>query len=335
MRNWKSAACRFVATVLPLAAVLVPHSQNAQIPEFGGEVVHLDVARAAGTAPFVPLDWAVRTHPTVNPQSDKNRNENRGQSSASNRSDSLDASVAVSVHAGNPGVTASDLRRVADVLQRATPVISRLKVDGADVVVYTTESAYRQAVSKNFPQSVVSLAVAQTSGFTVNSQVYIPLYKYDDDTYLTNTLVHEFSHVSLTRQGLSVSLPEWVREGIAWYDGMQAGWLCNACVTAGLFDSLALGVRSAGDDRLILPLTAADSELLQVNGTYNAEFVDYLAVRHLMDRYGLKTFWTFVLNSKTVGAQTSFQMAYKIPLPRYEQRFTAMISHKPVDVVQS
>jgi hypothetical protein len=230
----------------------------------------------------------------------------------------------ISVSAGDPGVSASQVHSAARLIQNLSLPVLRQNVAAPDepvrVVLFSTRSAYAQALEHAGIQSnLVQAIVDKTGGITVGSDVWIPLYALSSDGDLANVLTHELTHVVLNQKGIGEKIPDWVNEGIAWHDGMLA-WQeiqpQKAKWQAAMMNRQIQLVAQRGE---LLPLTVDEEGIL--HASYNVEWEDYLAVEHLLQQGGGEKFRAFLNDAAKDGAEASFLAQYNVPLRTYEESF--------------
>ncbi|MCF8563740.1 hypothetical protein LLE49_03175 [Alicyclobacillus tolerans] len=234
-------------------------------------------------------------------------------------------SVQLRLDQGDSQIRESVSRSVlADVQKYSLPVLEhnagQVPVQTTQLIAFNTDKGYLRSIRQIFPKNEITNASGQTAGFTLASEVFLPMYEYQNQAYLVNTLTHELTHVVLNQQHIGAVLPTWMNEGFAWYDGMTAERMVSAADAAQLENLLQDGINRAVQTGELLPLTASESDILRVNHIYNVEFEDYLAVKHLIDRYGLAKFRAF-LNASPQGVAQSFYRQYHMPLSQYQTQF--------------
>lgn len=193
----------------------------------------------------------------------------------------------ITLTAGDDGINAASLERASQLLRnRCIPTLlstlDALPLYHTKITLYSGTAGYSDAASNSFPPQEIQSVIAKTSGFTLNDDIYIPLYQYrNSDALLANTLSHELTHVTINDRGLENTLPQWFNEGLAWYEGTAAEEQIDPAAVRQMNEELGEQVRDADNDGTLKPLDD-DGDLLSDNLSYNVEFRDYLAVRHMV-----------------------------------------------------
>ncbi|MBX5436418.1 MAG: hypothetical protein IRZ33_04285 [Alicyclobacillaceae bacterium] len=234
----------------------------------------------------------------------------------------------VTVQAGDNGVSTDTLRRIAESAQSISAVLlppglgAAVRVPSARprLVLYSDPKGYAAAAQVAFPRSELTTVMSQTAGFTDGLTVVIPLYKYTDPSYLTNTLAHELTHAALNAAGIGPRLPAWVNEGYAWYNGLAAQSRVNPASAAKLQSELWHEVSTAVADGAFQPVAANPDASLTAR-EYNVEFADFLAVRDVIRAGGMARFDRFLAGVPQLGANGSFQREYGETLEQFAERW--------------
>lgn len=229
---------------------------------------------------------------------------------------------------GAPPILSMPLQNPADSVRNlvthvSVPIVSANTGRGithTSFVLYPTASLYASATSKYFGSNAAT-AAADTGGFTVRSTVAIPIYKYQSTAALVNTTTHELTHAVLNNAGIGQKLPTWMNEGFAWYNGMQAERQLDPSAVSMLTKQLRMQLETARQKSRLLPLDAPVAQIIQMNQVYNVEFVDYLAVNHLITQYGIHNFRHFLNDIRIYGVNLSFILNFHTSLGKYESSF--------------
>lgn len=235
--------------------------------------------------------------------------------------------LSLRIASGDSTVSQQQLSHIQMIIKRVQNELGSLPVQGAEITVYGSPAAYQQAVSAAFPANEVQLAASETTGFTTGTHIFVPLYKYPDesedsidpdDAYLANTIMHELTHVAMNQTGLSALLPNWMQEGTAWAQGMRAGNAIDPKIGITMSQKLFIQLEEANIQNHVYSLDVDDGDnLLEKNPTYNVEFIDYLAVEILIEQKGPKVFTMFLRNVKQHGLESSFLTEYGMHLSTF------------------
>lgn len=233
----------------------------------------------------------------------------------------------VVIYAGDSGITQQTITTVARLIQNiSAPVLTAnlktLSSNNIRIVLFSGEQGYTQVANQTFGK-LSSRVVVQTGGFTVSSTLYIPVYKYNDDTFLANTLTHELTHAELNQAGIAEKLPTWVNEGFAWYNGIAAQRQLNPTVEEAMTHSLLAQMNAAKTNGTFIPLSGAADSVLPAKPTYNVEFQDYLAVQKLISTYGIQTFNAFLQDVPRLGVHSSFAAHYPMTMAQFASEMNA------------
>ncbi|MCL6547280.1 MAG: DUF4157 domain-containing protein [Alicyclobacillus sp.] len=227
----------------------------------------------------------------------------------------------VVVTAGEAGIDRAEIRQVAALVEEASRDVLRPSLGIAPglpltdtlarpkIVLLSSPSGYARVAQSAFPAAQATTAAAQTGGFTVGETIFIPLYKYQDDSFLLNTVAHELTHVVLNAKGLGPVLPSWINEGYAWYNGFAAQSLLNPQAVEETQTSLWSQLSAAWNQGDVKPLSASPDSVLAPE-VYSTEYQDYVAVRQLIRDGSLERFRRFLTDAKRFGADAGFQRVY-------------------------
>ncbi|MZP30428.1 hypothetical protein GTO91_11965 [Heliobacterium undosum] len=235
----------------------------------------------------------------------------------------------IQILAGDSGVPDSIVQQAAETVQTTALPIVQAKLGQAPsnqtvVVLYSTKTAYRKALTDaGVEASLITPIVENTNGICIGTDVWIPLYSLQDKSSLANVLTHELVHVVFNEQGLGSKLPTWVNEGVAWDAGMTAVKKINPAMARRLEKSLDSQIRRAAKEGRILPLSASEEDILRAD--YNVEWQDYLAVEHLIKKYGEERLRAFLTGARKTGVAASFQAQYGMSITRFEREFAAAL----------
>jgi hypothetical protein len=142
--------------------------------------------------------------------------------------------------------------RVADVL--AVPKGVNLFWGKAVILAFQTQDTFRLAEAAIFNRKVPSTLRGYCH--TKGPQVFISLYRGNDELQFATTLVHETTHGIVHRYATPVHLPDWANEGFA-------EWVARTCVPRSKVDAsrrpqgLAF-FRQGGDAGKIMAMSGKD-----------------------------------------------------------------------------
>lgn len=189
------------------------------------------------------------------------------------------------------------------------------------------ESDYQAALQKlaMTKQSAANLA-EDTGGFTQNSTIVIPMDQNQSEGDLANTLTHEMTHV-VFNQNIG-TLPSWLNEGIAVFDGMQGQKQVESAVTfAGDERQLAETILDVAQKHQLQPLFADEQVILDGKTSYDYELQDWLAVSDLVSQHGLTAIQDDLqMMQQHVNESTAFIRAFGQPESTFNASLTALLN---------
>lgn len=237
--------------------------------------------------------------------------------------------------AGDAGVSSTTLQTASKILQDITlPTLEKQlnqKPNGAEIALFSSKQAYGQALlNAGVPRDQINAIVSNTGGITLGntvgsetnqgSEVWIPLYNLKSQADLANVLTHELTHVIFNQQGIGDTLPTWINEGFAWHDGLNGEAQVDPNAVQNETNQENQIVSQVAKANRLLPLNASESDILSAG--YNVEWVDYLAVEHLIQTYGEDEFRAFLADVPHQGVDQSFQNHFGQSISQFENSFT-------------
>ena len=182
------------------------------------------------------------------------------------------------------------------------------------------KSAYDKALmSLGATGSQAGVMVDRTSGVEAGDSVYLPLFNDGGKYMLANVLTHELTHVLFYQNNLSNTLPTWLNEGTAWYEGLTAERSLSRLSADHQLEVGLQGVGVASSSGTALSLQATEAQLLRA--PYDVEIQDYEAVSLLVALHGVKHYAAFLREVRRTSVPTAFRRAYGMSLSAFVGRF--------------
>lgn len=176
----------------------------------------------------------------------------------------------------------------------------------------------------HFSASKLTNEVNQSLGIQFNNSIYLPVYKFDDSSTngeIGNTLAHELTHAMLYQNGIEVKLPIWMNEGFAWYVGNRVQRKINPEEEAELEHEIQETILYEARVHKLYHLSQNNTMFTKNEPEYNMEWEDYLAVKDLIERYGLEKFQAFLFDLKSQNLDSDFQNKFGISISTFEENF--------------
>lgn len=227
-------------------------------------------------------------------------------------------------------VSAAEVEDVTSLLMKySLPILTKNIAANAPAPLYirlfSSQSTFSTAVRQHFPAAAQKVALLQ--GFTDQTTAYIPLYQYTsgtahthyDNADLVNVLTHELTHVILNTYGISI--PVWVNEGFASYNGMDAQRGFDANYASRMSNSGYYNLNFAARSGELIPLTQNSEQAIVTDSNYNLEFEDFAAVSELIADNGLGSFKRFLFLSQKHQASDAYDETYHSAMMQYETFF--------------
>lgn len=236
----------------------------------------------------------------------------------------------VSISAGDNYVSEEELKLGANTLTHVTfPTLEGnlgISPENTSIVIFSSKQTYAAALAMAGISSQELLnMVSKTGGITVGSNIWINWSALEGNSELANALTHEITHSVFNQEGIGNSIPTWVNEGTAWFDGMDAQKKVSLTEADQITQAYDQQLRQVARSGQLLPLSASEQDIL--NAPYNVEWEDYRAVNELIQRYGLGKYRRFIGGVKN-GVEKSFQSNFGISMNSYMTRFEEEISSK-------
>jgi hypothetical protein len=229
----------------------------------------------------------------------------------------------VTLVAGDNGVSSSVVNIVENTIQNISlPILKQTigEPKGIRIILLSNQTSYRNLLLQSgVPTNQINEIVSGTEGLSVGNDIIIPVYSLHDQSDLANSITHELTHSVINNLGISDTVPVWVNEGYSWYNGMLAKAKVSPSLAQQEESLLNAQIKQAENKGMLLPLSASEDDILRAS--YTIEWVDYLAVKNLIDQNGLDTFKAFITGIASQGVNTSFQEQYHTDISTYEKEF--------------
>lgn len=238
---------------------------------------------------------------------------------------------AAGVHAqvvATTGVTPEQLQSAANIVKRVLPYdesTTGLEPAGTiEVDLYATTAAY----IKHFEQEGYSVATAtnfgtQSQAMTEGSQSLSINLQGLNSEFEVDVLAHELTHALIGT--VSVSLPSWLNEGLAWHQGVGAevdgspSTLLSASRQWQVWEDI-VNHQKIGD---LFALGAASS----LSPAYNVEAQDYFAVEQLIRQFGLAAVYQFVERIDSMGESSAFSTTFAESEATWKGQVTSLLEN--------
>ncbi|KYP79911.1 hypothetical protein AYW79_04450 [Ferroacidibacillus organovorans] len=236
----------------------------------------------------------------------------------------------VSIAAGDDQVSERELKLGASILTQVSVSILKENLgvtpQNTNIALFSSKQSYAAALAMAGvgSQDILSMA-AKTGGITAGSDIWINWAALQSNSDLANIFTHEVTHAVFNQEGISDSVPTWVNEGTAWFDGMDAQRKVSSVEADQIIHANNEQLRRAAQSGQLLPLSASERDIL--NASYNVEWEDYRAVHELVQRYGLTKYREFIEGAKN-GTEKSFLSNFGISMQTYTKNFEAEISQR-------
>ncbi|MBL0386363.1 hypothetical protein JJB07_06855 [Tumebacillus sp. ITR2] len=228
--------------------------------------------------------------------------------------------------AGDNGVSQNTLQTAAQIIEKValptlqTEVGTKPSTD-TEVALFSSQRSYGQALLQaGVPRDQIAAIVANTGGITIGNTVWIPLYNLKSESDLTNVLTHELTHIVFNQQGFGNSIPTWINEGTAWNIGLTGEQQVSPSAVQQEVNRENQAVAKVAQAGRLLPLEASEDDILTAG--YNVEWVDYLAVKQLIETYGEDEYKAFLADIAKVGVEDAFQNHFGQSLDEFENNFS-------------
>lgn len=236
----------------------------------------------------------------------------------------MDTSSGISIVSGDGAVLSDTMQYASQIVRNISwPILQNTlgKVPSplTRVTLYSNPRSYASALLKaGVPGQMLPALAEETGGLTIGSEVWIPLYNLPDGSDLTDALTHELTHVVINQSGVGDKLPTWLNEGIGYYSGTVARKQVDPSGAELRANKLNNQISEAVAQDSLLPLSAGEEDI--IGAGYNVEWEDYLAVKYLIDTYGIQLFDNFLYGIARNGIEVSFSSQYNLPLNDFQEQ---------------
>jgi hypothetical protein len=230
---------------------------------------------------------------------------------------------------GDSGVQDKTLTRIGDLIQgRAADVVyvtTKLQYNAPlYLFIDSNKTAYAKDLKTHFSASRLTNEVDESLAIQFNDHIYFPIYKFADDKTdgeIENTLAHEMTHAVLYQNGIEAKLPIWINEGFSWYVGNRAEKKIDSQAETQTEWEIQETILYEAKEHKLYTLDQSNTMFTNREPEYNMEWEDYLAVRELIQQYGIPRFQSFLLCLQTESLDVAFQKTYGIRIASFEQEF--------------
>lgn len=223
--------------------------------------------------------------------------------------------------AGDSGVLPENILSIANIFEHVYPLdVSTLSWSERKPITVTLYSTLKQYAnhfqSEGFSSAEASKIAEDSGGVTEGANsISISLPAFGEVDGL-NILAHELDHALVST--VSVQLPSWVNEGLAWHEGILAQ--LDGSPSSLLLDGAEWNewsdIVQGQQNQALVPLGSGDP----LSATYNVEDQDYFAVNQLIDKYGVQNVLNYVYHFDTNASE--FQTAFGTSFLTFSQQVT-------------
>ncbi|WP_246944177.1 peptidase MA family metallohydrolase [Bacillus pinisoli] len=250
------------------------------------------------------------------------------------------------VAAGDQGISVKQLEFVGKLLKNvALPTIkNNINFDGlftdkinvdlskVHILLFSNSESYQNAlIQAGVPHDSIENIVENSGGITDGTHIWIPLYTYKDRSELTNILTHELTHVVFHQANIEEKLPNWLDEGIAMYNGLQAQKNINHIKTGRILKNIKYKLTTSIKNGESVSFNSTNL----LNENYTSEAFYLAATYFLVERMGVSKLNEFTRSVIDSNVEEAFKSTFTITLKEYENKILQAVGQSQQDSYSS